>query len=543
MVGLSDELGDTANTGRWHGQAAAAATENLSGIRDGLEDLVSEIAAMRTAMGQVADSVTGLRHGIADAEALASRYYLRIEDNGALTGTTEFGFSSEDERKQWEQDRERVKAELAERVKEIIRRAEDIDNDLSTVMSKCLDPGGTGNRNQDSLTEAARAGADAGTLSMLEPPVGGTAASNAAWWATLGEGGKQWILASHPEWIGNLDGVPAHYRDLANRARIPGERARLRAERDAKAAELRAYEDTPPMSVDPADQRLGRLRTELAAIDAKLDSLRDVENMLTQPERQLLVLDTTGERAKAAIAVGNVDTANHVAVFTPGMNSTVNDRMEGYDQDVEDLRRNALEELRRNGRAGETVATVTWLNYEPPSFDLNPGDAASDSKAREGAARLSSFLNGIDASRTDDPHLTAIGHSYGSLTTGIALRDNDTGVDDVAVFGSPGLGVNDAAQLKAPTGHIYNMEADGDRVADAADITKGVSPSQQGWYGRDPAEMPGMRQLSTHDYTAPDGRHFIAAHGHSEYLRSGDEKYTTSEWNLANVVAGTGITH
>lgn len=544
LVGLSDEMSDAGKTTRWHGKAATGSATALQDIRTGVEDLISEVAAMRTAMGDAADSVSGLMHGVAEAESLASRYYLHIEDNGTLRDQAAFTFPSEEARAAWEGDRQRLKAELTERVKEIIRRADDLDNDLNSVVSRCLGLGGVGNRGYDSLTEAARAGGEAGHLSMLEPPRGGTAAANAAWWSTLGEGGKAWLLANRPDLIGNLDGVPAHYRDLANRARIPGERARLQAERDAKAAEVREFENNPPQYVDPADQSHQRAATELAALDAKLDALNDIGTMLAQNDRQLLVLDLTGERAKAAISIGDVDTANHVAVFTPGVGSTVNDRMEGYDKDAAQLRDNAKAELRLNGRGGESVAVVTWLNYEPPHLKENPQDVVGTGKADEGAARLASFLNGIDASRVDNPHLTALGHSFGSLTTGVALRDYSTGVDDVAMFGSPGIGVDDTAHLRAPQGHIYNLEADGDLVADIGDLGAGLDPRDQGgWHGRDPAELPGMRQLSTHEYTAPDGRHFEANYDHSHYLDAGDGKYTTSEWNLANIVAGTGITH
>jgi hypothetical protein len=546
LVGLNDEVSGAGRTNRWHGEAALAARDNLTSVGGGLAELISEVSAMRVAMGEAADAVTGLLHGIAEAEEIARRHGFALAEDGTVRDLGGVCVADPTEQAGLDRDRERVQAELADRVRQILRRAEDIDHDLSSVVARCLQVGGVGDDRDDSLTEAARAGGDAGHLSMIEPPPGGTAAANAAWFATLGEGEKNWVLANRPNLIGNLDGVPAHYRHLANVARIPAERAQLQAERDAKVAELGEWDSNPRRrsSGPDAEQKYADLVDDLHAIDAKLESLTDIGTMLSQGDRQLLVLDTTGERAKAAIAVGTVDTADHVAVFTPGMNSTVDDRMEGYDRDASELRKNAVRELQRVGRGDENVAVVTWLNYEPPQLDVNPQDAVGSGKAEDGAARLASFLNGIDASRTDNPHLTALGHSYGSLTTGIALRDFATGVDDVAVFGSPGLGVDDTSRLQAPQGHVYNLEADGDAVADVGNITRPVLPPDQwGWHGRDPGDLPGMRQLSTHDYTAPDGRHFEAAYGHSEYLRADDGKYTTSEWNLANIVAGTGITH
>jgi hypothetical protein len=101
------------------------------------------------------------------------------------------------------------------------------------------------------------------------------------------------------------------------------------------------------------------------------------------------------------------------------------------------------------------------------------------------------------------------------------------------VFGSPGLEVDNASQLHVPQGHAYNMQAEGDwLVADAGPVV----------HGPDVSDVPGITQLSTDAYTTPDGRHFESSHGHSEYNRAGD-KNTTSEWNMANIIAGTGVVH
>jgi hypothetical protein len=73
----------------------------------------------------------------------------------------------------------------------------------------------------------------------------------------------------------------------------------------------------------------------------------------------LLVTDMSGERAKAAIGSGNIDTADNVAVFTPGMNSRV-DRgsLAGYVGDMERLRVRVQDETHRAG-GHATVAVVT----------------------------------------------------------------------------------------------------------------------------------------------------------------------------------------
>src|SRR5437588_8085249 len=70
---------------------------------------------------------------------------------------------------------------------------------------------------------------------------------------------------------------------------------------------------------------------------AKLASLDTIRATMALGNRQLLTLDTSGRRVQAAVAVGNVDTAEHVAVFTPGFTSTVDGSLKGYDQGMQDL--------------------------------------------------------------------------------------------------------------------------------------------------------------------------------------------------------------
>ena len=47
----------------------------------------------------------------------------------------------------------------------------------------------------------------------------------------------------------------------------------------------------------------------------------------------------------------------------------------------------------------------------------------------------------------DGPHVTVVGHSYGSVVLGRALRDQGLEVTDAVAVGSPGMGVDDAGDL------------------------------------------------------------------------------------------------
>jgi hypothetical protein len=243
---------------------------------------------------------------------------------------------------------------------------------------------------------------------------------------------------------------------------------------------------------------------QLDKIDAKLKSLDAIDATMAKRDRQLLTLDTTGDRAKAAIAVGNVDTAKHIAVFTPGFTSTVDGSLKGYDNDMQNLNEHSQNISNRFGD-GRSVAAVTWIGYEAPqtAHVLNPDKSVgSDNLAKIGAHKLDGFLNGLGAShdlQKQELHLTALGHSYGSLTTGIALQQA-TPVHDAVVFGSPGLDINQRSDLKVPEGHMLSEWSDRDPVPHL-DIANnfGVSPYE----GISGGTLSDINQLSTGDASHP----------------------------------------
>ena len=94
-------------------------------------------------------------------------------------------------------------------------------------------------------------------------------------------------------------------------------------------------------------------------------------------------------------------------------------------------------------------------------YDAPPGavEASSTVMANNGAPKLASFLNGIDAARehgAGDAHIAVAAHSYGSTTAGIAATLVGDGViDDLVQFGSPDSGVQDVGEFHVPDGHTY----------------------------------------------------------------------------------------
>ncbi|MQA16171.1 MAG: hypothetical protein GEV09_19095 [Pseudonocardiaceae bacterium] len=355
------------------------------------------------------------------------------------------------------------------------------------------------------------------TSMLPTPPAGATPEQNAAWWASLTAGQQHALLVTSTRVVGNMAGLPAHVRSTANTARLYGAKTRL----DDQIARLQAAlpDGRGPGYETTYHDELRRLEQ----LQAKRASITAIEATLNKPgERQLLLLDLSGERAEAAVAIGDVDTAEHVAVFTPGFTSTVDGSLAGYDEQMDQLQEQAYRQSLKYGDGG-SVATVTWIGYQAPQ---ELGEVVTAGHAEAGADTLAETFRGINASRADDPHLTAIGHSYGSTTTGLAAQQPGTGVDDVVFAGSPGIGTSDVDDLHVPERHAYVVEASWDPVADV------------GRFGPDPNRMEGVTGLSAREETV-GGRRLAETTGHS----SGDAngylaEDTASQYNISTVVAG-----
>jgi hypothetical protein len=515
LVGLADEFNAMGGPKNWIGAAADSATKKRGEITDNMERFVAGIRSAVTTLTQGADAVTGLLRGIREADDLATRNGFAIGDDGAVNDVNPPRNVPEDRVDEVSRERERIRLELVDRVEQNLRTATDIDQDVSGQLGKVqagkVDDGGA-----TDLAGAAEAGGAQGGIDPPAPPSGrGSPGDNAGWWDSLSDAEKQRVVKEHPEWIGNRDGVDFTSRDQANRALLPIEKERLDGERDRLEREIEHGE-------------IGK-QGELDQVNEKLDAIRSIEETLAKPgERQLVLFGTSSERAEAAIANGNLDTADNVAVFTPGLTSNVPDSLGGYDAQMADLQARTQEEIVRNGKPG-SVATVTWIGYQAPQLGetvFDPNSVVSRHAADRGADNLAPFLQGIDAARDSDPHLTALGHSYGSTTTGLALQQN-TGVDEAVFFGSPGLGTPDLDRVLVPDGHSTYLEAQGN--PSETDFVGDL-----GAFGVDPSHLDGMRHASTSDVTLPDGRQLIESNGHSEYLKSN----TTSQYNMSVIVGG-----
>jgi hypothetical protein len=159
----------------------------------------------------------------------------------------------------------------------------------------------------------------------------------------------------------------------------------------------------------------------------------------------------------------------------------------------------------------------------------------TDDQARAGASSLASYLAAL-RSTSPGAEITLLGHSYGSLTSSLALQDlNAAGqrpVDNVVFYGSPGLELTDPARLGLGDGNAYVMRAPND------EITSYVAPLAplHGW-GADPYSGI-LPELSSQAGVDPGGVLREGVGSHSDYARAVDGDLRMSGYNMAAVIAG-----
>ena len=257
------------------------------------------------------------------------------------------------------------------------------------------------------------------------------------------------------------------------------------AREDARREE-QAARDRLVRTADPVE--LASIGWELHEVRARLARLGAVAAALDAPGRALLDLEVdpradAGAGVRAAVARGDVDAAAHVGVFTAGFTTGV-DELPGRLGELDALA----------AAAGPGTAAVAWYGYDAPQVhEVGDPDRSvlGRAPADEGAPRLASFLDGLDAARPGrEAHVTAIGHSYGSVVTAAAVAPGAAeGVDDVVYLGSPGVGEVPGR----PPGHAWVVEAAGDPVADTA------------WFGPDPTGCRASRGSRRARWCCPTG--------------------------------------
>lgn len=324
------------------------------------------------------------------------------------------------------------------------------------------------------------------------------------WWAGLAPITRSVLLAAAPGVLGNLEGLPYAVRDVANRAVLAKDLTRTRAQLALPGG-----------------------RGESQFLADRQRALEQVQAALVRapggPARSLVALDPTNGN-RAAIAIGDIDSASYVDFLVPGMYFTVADQMVDWTNTAASIQSEQQGWL-SHFKDRRTSAVVSWIGYRTP----NVFSVASFGLAQEGATRLTDAVNGLKSARRatgSTPYVAVLAHSYGATATLLALQAKAFSVNALAMVGAPGSPAQSVKDLAVPAGDVFVGHA----------VWDGVATS--GFFGSDPAAPSyGARPLGTSGGLDPITHLALGpALGHNGYFAPGSEAMR----NLALVGIGRG---
>jgi hypothetical protein len=257
-----------------------------------------------------------------------------------------------------------------------------------------------------------------------------------------------------------------------------------------------------------ADARAVRTAGRTAARDGNKQLASALATLGTS---QVLFFNPNGAGV-AAMVIGNLATANRVAILVPGSDTTLATFFSrGTDSPGGGAQALAAEARKLEpDDAGEHLAIIAWLGYPTPAL-LSPAVMTSGD-AGQGAQALRPLVTEL-AGHGDQVALLC--HSYGSVVCGLAAPHLP--VTDIAVFGSPGLDANSVAAL-----HTRARVWAGRESGDSIEYVPHIHLLGLG-FGADPMSNEfGARLFATGDS------------GHSGYLDPG----STSLRNLTDIALG-----
>ncbi|MER6237532.1 alpha/beta hydrolase [Streptomyces clavifer] len=513
------------------GDAATAAVARLRQLSRNLQYVYTECGLLRTTLNSLAHELKAQQRVLADAldDAVTLKFTVRADgavtypaagdgliDGRPLPGGTASsgglpGLQAPSGLVAPNPDAARAQ-DIADRVAGAVRAAAEIDWRYAGILRRLKAEEGLkvpDSTWKDAAGDAAVVRDAARAYLRNAIPQDASPAERHAWWAGLTQEQREEYLAVYPDRIGNLDGIPAVVRDAANRDNLQLLIGKLEGRDDERSV-------TQLAGLREIDRQLGA-------------ALRPGD-----PPMFLLGVGDEGN-GRAIISYGNPDTARNVSTYIPGLNTSLDE-----DFAKNDLKR-ALDTAKGTRYYDPSGAAIVWLGYDAPQAPDGFGSLAvmDEGRAEQGGGALNGFMGGLVATnQTEDPHLTAIGHSYGSRTVGAAAQQGGgiPGVDDIVLVGSPGVGVDRAEELGVGKEHVFVGAAENDivtKLPSKQQVALGAASgpfayivgdiADQGdddlWFGKDPAsEAFGARR-----FRVDDGPHLVGATGfsseaHSQYF-------------------------
>jgi Alpha/beta hydrolase len=282
------------------------------------------------------------------------------------------------------------------------------------------------------------------------------------WWNSLDQADRDRLIAEHTPELGNLNGIPAEARDKINTAVLGDDLNRVDNAAVRHGVTVDAVTENPAL-YGLSKNDIVRYRN---AIQSKqgLDHHRGLDPGNPRPV-MLWAYEPSAfsGQGRAAIAIGDPDEAQNIAVIVPGAGSSV---ARGWLRGGHDAAINLYDQAVA-ARPDETTSVIAWMGYDAPDSFSDLGIAAP-LLARAGGALLAQDVNGLwtTHSEVSAPHLTVLGHSYGATTVADAFAGSRMQANDAILLGSPGTDVaRSADDFHVDGGEVYVGAASTDPIS------------------------------------------------------------------------------
>ncbi|MFI9724599.1 alpha/beta hydrolase [Streptomyces sp. NPDC052396] len=525
---------------KWQGGVGAeSAADYLGRVRDDLNVARQEIESVGTVLRAAGEAIAALQGRMKNLIAEAKEAGFTVHDDGSVTGPdlSKKGLSSADLGAAERDQAERMKG-FAEGIGTVLKDARAADKEYADALRTYTDAGRRCTKSNGTwffgfLENYTARSADRDLLKEIGmPDKNGSPTAINSWWKGLPPELRAKLLEDHPYILGNRDGIPAGDRDKANRIYLP--------------ILIRKLEDEYQTAS-------GSKKSELKD---KIDGLQGIQKQIHDNRGDmrpyLLGIGEEGN-GRAIVSFGNPDTAKNVSAYVPGLNT----KLDAHFADSDVGRAFNVADRAAVIDPKNPTASIVWLGYDAPQMtgDHDPTDVMFSATAQRGAPIYDRFLQGIRATHEGDPpHVTALGHSYGSLAVGQASQQKGgLPADDVILVGSPGTGVDKASDLGVGSDHVYVGSAENDQVThlppSVGKLNRWIdliapggefSFAHQGAFGHDPAS----RDFGAHRFSVAPGEDTGItglAKGntpaHSIYF---DQRGGDSLDNIAKIVTGHG---
>lgn len=523
------DLEHAANDIRSQGEGPDRMRERLTEIQDKLDSCLNELTEYALATAELHGYVSRVVAIRESAHEVAAELHETIPEDGVIRPPRR--------RKNYNPTRDLKYRDLRACIKTAVELATEAETTVGPRY-RALAEG------QYALSEG-RHSESAGLANDADPSW--TPEEVSVWWALLSESEREALINKDPEKYGNLNGI-----DMASRARA--NELALNGHLDAAGNRIpgTGLIEKTQNELDELNQEIERARSDGQEVSSDvLDKQKNLQNRLADLKAirdqvqgnagaTLLVLEPgeLGENVRAAIAIGDVDNAQHVATFVPGMGTNCRDNGR---LNVEFAKNIQWAAQKVGGDEAGSVATIAWMGYEAPpdiTKTLDPSVMSID-KAEAGAEKLNGFVTGIHSWRSErglDVHQSIIPHSYGSTTAGIAMRDIGEGVVDELVYtGSPGAGVSSVGTLGVDADHTWVS------ATPHLDPVRGIGPDST--FGRNPEHLEGIGHLSGDTSGGEGYKHGIWHRpdgNHSSYFHKPetDDKHNYALEDIGKVIVG-----